>query len=728
MQLGLTMWQNSLRTAAFLLLVAASSHSPALAQDLLWEVVNPFRLYKNESAFKLHEDAFKALGGDRPGADRSQIVRLIERCLNDPASLEAAARDACTEVIRRHRTNTRLGWAASTLGDTCYDGTARPRRYPTTCDRERGTGRVTEDYVLPDSHAVTIELVPSRRQEARADQCIWSWKPRAGGNWVVAEPQPCVQQKLLDRVPYARDRAASGLEVKVELPDGRVFTETVVVEDLLVAALGDSFASGEGNPDKPVTFSAARGMDYRPPRPDPVIASATALPKSTFRLSAAPTEIKYDSFILPRRLLRDEQRGDGTQYRFGTDEFAQAFWERSPQWLSPDCHRSQYAFPMRVSLQLALEDRHRAITLIQLACSGAQVTSGMFQKLTAREHFDPTQNKTAEVLPQFDQLTRMICGINTRVGSEAYPIRLFQDGTTQFQDLSLRMQWCPPDKRKRDIDLVLLSTGGNDIGFSSLAAYSFLDHARDIAPLLGLAEHRIRFGTDVADVYLDALDIQMEALRRALDAGFGVKSSNVIHVSYERVEFDEDGKLCGDPARATLGMDAHGKFKIDSGRLEEVSKFLTRFFQRLECVSNAGPNCPQNLKTGRGTGFTLVVDHQPEFLRRGICARDPERAAEDGRMMRMPRIPVGTSGPFWPYSPSAYRPYAHRQHLFRTPNDAFLTANEHRFKTPLFDILQPAVAALLSGAFHPTAEAHSIVADHVVEHARRMLRERGASR
>ena len=38
-----------------------------------------------------------------------------------------------------------------------------------------------------------------------------------------------------------------------------------------------------------------------------------------------------------------------------------------------------------------------------------------------------------------------------------------------------------------------------------------------------------------------------------------------------------------------------------------------------------------------------------------------------------------------------------------------------------FDILQPAFAALTSGAFHPTAEAHAIVADHVMRHVRRMF-------
>jgi len=88
--------------------------------------------------------------------------------------------------------------------------------------------------------------------------------------------------------------------------------------------------------------------------------------------------------------------------------------------------------------------------------------------------------------------------------------------------------------------------------------------------------------------------------------------------------------------------------------------------------------------------------------------------------MRMPRKPAN-GDPFKPYSPAATLPYAHRWSLFRTPNDAFLTASTHREGTSLFDILQPAYAGLYSGAMHPTAEAHAIVADHVIRRLRAIV-------
>jgi len=90
------------------------------------------------------------------------------------------------------------------------------------------------------------------------------------------------------------------------------------------------------------------------------------------------------------------------------------------------------------------------------------------------------------------------------------------------------------------------------------------------------------------------------------------------------------------------------------------------------------------------------------------------------------RAPGGEA--FRPYSPAATLPYARHWRLFRTPNDAFLTANTHREGVSVFDILQPAYAGLYSGAIHPTAEAHAIVADYVVRHARGVVDKQPSAR
>ena len=79
-----------------------------------------------------------------------------------------------------------------------------------------------------------------------------------------------------------------------------------------------------------------------------------------------------------------------------------------------------------------------------------------------------------------------------------------------------------------------------------------------------------------------------------------------------------------------------------------------------------------------------------------------------------------------PFSPANTLPYAHRWRLFHTANDAFLTANTHREGISPFDILQPAYAGLYSGAIHPTAEGHAMVADSVIAQVRAIVDKRPA--
>ena len=61
-------------------------------------------------------------------------------------------------------------------------------------------------------------------------------------------------------------------------------------------------------------------------------------------------------------------------FRPSSQEFLAAFDKGGAQWLSADCHRSQYGYPFRVGIEMTLENRHRAVTLVSVACSGADVT------------------------------------------------------------------------------------------------------------------------------------------------------------------------------------------------------------------------------------------------------------------------------------------------------------------------------------------------------------------
>jgi hypothetical protein len=698
--------------------------STAQAGDLVWQVENPFRFFKGTPSFAQHEAAFKAVRGNGPLPP--DIIWRTERRLNDPDCKDMSSPDRCAATAGPRYQQSRLGWAARTLNDNCYETEGKPRRYSTICTRKYSWGTAKEDYILPDAHTVTIQIPPEQLAGVTGD-CAWNWQPRKGGK-AETKTLACSKPLTISRVPYALIPAQSGVAVTVKLPDGRELADRdVVIEDLFIVALGDSFASGESNPDKPVQFSPAREMVYDPKLLRDDVASLGpkrgkpalgAMPG--FGLASGDDQINPK--VLPRRLMEDEV---AERYnRLTSAAFQTAFDKSGAHWLSRDCHRSQYGYPFRVGIQLALENRHRSITFASFTCSGAEVTAGLFLEMDPREGF--SEPGGGKVRAQLDQLSDLLCrgGAAARTQQASYTLPMFAAGSTSISVQKISKVWCPPQARKRPIDVVLMSVGGNDVGFGGLVAYSMTESASDFAPVAALVGSSLRFSPQVSRIYLETLDERMKALKDALQDGFGVAPAKVLQSSYEPIQFDENGGLCG--AQPTLGLDVHPNLKLSKQRLQETADFLRDFLGRLECIANTknGKSCPA-LATGAGTGFTLVTDHIPEFTKRGMCARDPKRALADGVNMRVPR--KTPSGDQWkPYSPVGTLPYAHQWRLFRTPNDAFLAANTHHEGVSPFDILQPAYAGLYSGAIHPSAEGHAIVADHMVRHVRVLVDKREA--
>ncbi|HEY7245401.1 MAG TPA: hypothetical protein VH678_16145 [Xanthobacteraceae bacterium] len=687
--------------------------APACAADLIWEVQNPFRFFKSPRSFALHEAAFNAVRGNSSDGLPPDIVWRTERALNDPDCRDPSTPDRCAATAGKRYQQSRLGWAAQTLADTCYETNGRPRRYSPSCERRYSWGAAKEDYVLPDAHTVDVRIAPHQLQGLKGE-CTWTWQPRAPGGKIESKRLPCSDRLTIARVPYRSDRAHSGVSVTAKLPDGRELVERdIVVEDLFIVALGDSFASGESNPDRPVQFSPVREMVY-----DPITAQAesrTVAKAAVPHYGLASDQGHFNPKVLPRRFMDDEAAG--RFHNLSSPEFAAAFEKASARWLSRDCHRSQYGYPFRVAIELALENRHRSVTLASFTCSGAEVAEGLFLDMDPRE--GAAEIPGGKVRAQLDQLSDLLCR-GARSQNASYTLPIYARGSAQIGVRSIGKAWCPPHLRKRAIDAVLLSIGGNDVGFSALATFALTENLGDLAPIAAVAGSSMRFEPKLARVYLGVLDQRMKALKDALHDGFGVAPARVMQSSYEPIQYDETGALCG--TLPTVGMDVHPGLNLSRPRLHETADFLRDFLARLECIADSKDRstCPTHLATGSGTGFQLVTDHIPEFSKRGLCARDPQGALADGIAMRMPRKPAN-GDPFKPFSPAATLPYAHRWRLFRTPNDAFLTANTHREGTSPFDILQPAYAALNSGAMHPTAEAHAIVADHIVRHMRAIV-------
>src|SRR6202008_4611735 len=201
----------------------------------------------------------------------------------------------------------------------------------------------------------------------------------------------------------------------------RVNTE-IAVRDILIAGLGDSIASGEGNPDRAIAL-ADEGFCFR------------------YYLGSASAQ-----YYRPSR----------AGYKGGRACEAPATlqnWQRhAALWFNAACHRSLYSYQTRTALALAVQYPHIAVTYLPLACTGATIASGLFGSQRARE------------CPPSRSTTSCRGGVNG-----------------QLVDLSPALAAAKQREPDRQLDLVLLSIGANDIYFSGLVADVIVDTATERA-------------------------------------------------------------------------------------------------------------------------------------------------------------------------------------------------------------------------------------------------------
>ena len=139
------------------------------------------------------------------------------------------------------------GWARNTVNRLCIDLAGRVSE---PCTRDN----VKESYLTPIDHPIVVRLTGPVPVGAT---CAWSFDDGDGpqtSTFDCAEP-------VNFRVRYGRTTVAT-----VDVSSGsdgsqRVSTE-IAVRDIFIAGLGDSIASGEGNPDRPIAL-ADEGFCFR---------------------------------------------------------------------------------------------------------------------------------------------------------------------------------------------------------------------------------------------------------------------------------------------------------------------------------------------------------------------------------------------------------------------------------------------------------------------------------
>ncbi|MGA7807989.1 hypothetical protein [Bradyrhizobium sp.] len=604
---------------------AAAQSTPDAGMQINWEVRNRFRLFREERDFQLHVDS---AGG------RSILAS------EDALELQSDGR----------------GWARNMVNRLCIDLAGRVSE---PCTRDN----VKESYLTPVDHPVTVRLAGAVPVGAT---CAWSFDdgdgPPQQSTFDCAEPVNL-------RVRYGRQTVAT-----VDVSSGpdtpqRVTTE-IQVRDILIAGLGDSIASGEGNPDRPIALSD-EGFCFR------------------YYLGSASAQ-----YYRPSRA--GYQGGRACE---APDTLAN--WQRhSALWLNSACHRSLYSYQTRTALALAVQYPHIAVTYLPLACTGATIADGLFGSQRARE------------CPPSKSSTTCQAGVNGQL--------------SELRDALAAARRRQPD---RQLDLVLLSIGANDVYFSGLVADVIVDTPTERA--LFRRTGVIATVDESRSALAGELPEGFAKLRAALKPLVG-DMSHVIYTSYANPALAGGGAPC---PGGRAGFEIHPSFNADPQRLANVSRFVQdEFLPRLKALAQcrSGVMC-SDPTTDR---MTFVDAHQAAFGDHGFCARaesDPEFDrlcfAADGNSFNSDIVTGANQPMLCGRSAGEYRAYLPRARWIRDANDSYFAAMTYPQGLPtamqpsdIHDATWGVLSAVYGGAVHPTAEGHAAMADAVLPAAAAVLR------
>src|SRR5947209_734358 len=348
---------------------AAVQGAPDNPMQISWEVRNRFRLFREERDFLLH-------------AENAQGRSIL-----------------ASEQALEPQSDGR-GWARNMVSRLCIDLAGRISE---PCIRDK----VRESYLAPVDHPVTVRLTGEIPVGAT---CAWSFDDGEGPQQSTLD---CAEPVNL-RARYGRPTVAA-VEVSSGPDAPQQVTTEIRVRDMFIAGLGDSMASGEGNPDRPIALSE-EGFCFR----------------SYLGTAAA-------------QYYRPSRAGYKGGRACEAPDTLQVWQHQSALWLNAACHRSLYSYQTRTALALAVQYPHIAVTYLPLACTGATIAEGLFGTQRARDCLPAKNAGCAGTVPaQLAELREALAAAKRR----------------------------QPERR---LDLVLLSIGANDIDFSGLVADVIVD-------------------------------------------------------------------------------------------------------------------------------------------------------------------------------------------------------------------------------------------------------------
>ena len=624
--------------------------------QIVWKVANRFRFFKDEALFTAQEQAWRQYGQhvnqrDAAAEDNAMFyynssVLGIEHVLND-------RRIPFTNILRT-KFNWQ-GWAAKAVDGTCYDPKSRTHA---------ACGGINA-YINPTGHEIEISLKPLDGGKLVAEYlCHW----HVGD---APEQQAPCDQPVRATVPYP-----DGATIAVNVDGERPISVDAKVKDVMVLGLGDSFASGEGNPDVPVQLDeSARVQNIYPAR-------------TTGAASG------------------------------------------SARWLDKMCHRSLYSYQMRAALQIALENPHGAVTFLGYACSGATVDKGIIGPQTYVEL------KSSDAAAA-DPLVQPLAG--GRDDSEiAWFLREMCKVAPERQQ-GLWVCPGQQFKRNVDFVFLSIGGNdigfANLVSWATLRGGPI---AR-VAGWLGATVSADQFGANISNTLPQAYQRLARQLEKAVplrNDNLGYDPARVVLTAYPDILADENGATC--PAVGSAGGE-EDRFAANQS-LDRFSHWLVVREEKLDAAHNQLANLHVRMKDlAEANGWTFAGRAYADkpFRGHGFCAQRKDRLDDPAEALMVPcwgtasrpsqscEPGILAKGTGWrPYDPATQNyPYALRQRWVRTINDAYMVMNQK--VVDRYSVIDEKASARdfteTTGAMHPNAEGHASLADAMLMDLRKEI-------
>jgi hypothetical protein len=722
---------------ALILVGALAWLSPGLAQAQSsptneWEVYNRFRFYKDPEIFR-------------------QYLQAAE----DAKSAGPGGWVLATEKARQKKPeNERQGWAANSFGPQAFCWNRDSLLYDLCGGSER-------DYILPK--AITILARVAGATDLENATCAWTLDAHQGPPKIARGP--CSGTRI--DAPFAPD-ATQPSTLTVALPQAaagapNIASVEVRIRDYLIVGMGDSFGAGVGNPDVPAQIQSNGRNTF-----------------SYYTIFDIPWDHDFTDQETERRYLPARE---GLQALAGRTRDS---GRGQPHWLDMRCFRSQYGPQFRAALQLAVALKHNSVTYVDLACNGATVLQGLLRPKPLDPGFRPN---LAPVGAQPGDAARILCDrrpaawtVSVNPLPEFRPRECgehilceYKNGQTldfgliqrasrvrldrnrhQLPNKAFTLLGCGQDGYRRPIDYVLLSIGGNDIGFASLVAQEALPtQTPDIKVLRPLLQYVFGLiqdgaGAEVRLGFLPHIYARLNEAFAKLMPIRGQERSRIFLAAYPLPDGGTGSTLCGETAtsagRADDTMDGvnvlggflngaapdSAKVKIVKDVHEAACKLdVWRTAWMDEAAGGSGSMngaCPGVSAGGEPAAklpWSYVTGIVEKAEPHSYCAEracNPDQQSADCTA-EIAKLPGFKDGPIFgppppqtsiPYDVGEYRPYHARERWFCTFNDAYLTMNWQATLVDLSDVAN-ALSAFSTGAMHPTAEGYAAIADSLVQ-------------